>query len=57
MKPRRVILELEVETDVKVEDLRRASAYLVRVVPRSGIIEAQVKVLEARANVIRKEKK
>ena len=54
MKARRVTLTLEVETDVKVSDLRNAKAYLLRVVPKGGY-ETRVSVLQAQANVIQKE--
>ena len=55
MKSRRVILTLEVETDVTMDALRRPGAYEISVLDRT-LVAHDVEVFQAQANVIRETK-
>lgn len=56
MKPRRVMLNIEVETDMRVADLRKG--YLaVRLLRGRGMKGGCLKTLQVQANVIKQTKK
>lgn len=55
MKPRRVVLTVEVETDAPLAWLRKVECLYLHAEPTSWGIEAEV--LQISANVIRDEKK
>jgi hypothetical protein len=56
MKPHRVILTVELETDIPVKDLKLAVKGLFECVP-AGDLTGILEVVQVQANVIKKERK
>jgi hypothetical protein len=54
MKPRRVVLQLEVETDIPINDLRKIR--MIEVTNPQAIGGQPIRVIQSQADVIKKEK-
>lgn len=57
MKPRRVVIQLEVETDAPLSELRRVAAWPEGFWHSDGFYQYSFLVKQAQANVVRPDKK